>query len=199
MIISPQDTVKKKSPVMVNERAGFDESEPAVKETTDTKKTDKRSPFGVANAEPNSKKEKKEKNKVEKQTTASSNKETTNKKTQAAEPRIIQAPKAIVAPFETTRVFTAPAIEPKKIISTVPKDTIATAEKRTINQHYLAPKYRKYINQDGLFILFLVIGGLFGWINMFHRKRFIQVLNAFFVTRIVNQLIREENTLLQRV
>lgn len=215
MNIFPQDTVKKKSPIVVEDRQGFGDSDTPAEESKESNKViDKRSPFGVAEVDADKAKAKKKKDKEK------NNKDSNSKKTPKKEENEKSAVKK-----ETKKEQTAvkPNIIPKKenksetskIVTEIPKKeeqkpipVVKTEAEKPVKKHYtehkrpanyLAPKYRNYINQDGLFIMFLTIGLLFGWINIFHRKRFIQVLNAFFVTRIINQLIREENSLLQRV
>jgi hypothetical protein len=221
VIILDQDTAKKKSPIVVEDRQGFDDS-PVLQEKNNDNKVDKRSPFGVAEVDADKAKEKakkkKEKNADQKKSEVSKNQDYKSKVQESAP--LIKNDRNVV------KFNIIPKKEQKKpldTIETVKNDPKTLTEKKReiknleitpINTQkpfaktktetkkpsgYLVPQYRNFVNQDGLFLMFLMIGLLFGWINIFHRKRFVQVLNAFFVTRIINQLIREENSLLQRV
>jgi hypothetical protein len=198
-----QDTLLKKSPVIVNERLGFDELLHTPKESVQTNGLpDKRSPFGVTEIE--FKEIKSSKKKGETTENSVSNKQTSSGKELSNQnpipsPRIISAPKI---QSDTISNSIVPVQELKSIQKKerVKTDSLQTVVVKPISKKvYLNPKQRNYINQDGLFILFIVIALLIGWINIFHRKRLVQLLNAFFITRIINQLIREENSLLQRV
>lgn len=219
MFIQDQDTAKKKSPIVVEERQGFDDA-PVLQDKNVDNKLDKRSPFGVAELDADKAKEKNKKKK-ERDKKKSDDSKNTNEKSNESEPS-----KVIQKEFNALQPNIIPKKEPKKVADTslsikneplpeteqkaevkkleiTPVETEKTVAKtKTETQKpsgYLVPQYRNFVNQDGLFLMFLLIGLLFGWINIFHRKRFVQVLNAFFVTRIINQLIREENSLLQRV
>ena len=54
-------------------------------------------------------------------------------------------------------------------------------------------------NQDGIFILILVVFSLITWALYTQRKRFNMILSALVMPRVILQLIREENSILQRL
>ena len=54
-------------------------------------------------------------------------------------------------------------------------------------------------NQDGIFILILIVFSLITWALYTQRKRFNMILSALVMPRVILQLIREENSILQRL
>jgi hypothetical protein len=62
VFIQDQDTAKKKSPIVVEDRQGFDDA-PVLQDKNVDNKLDKRSPFGVAEVDADKAKEKNKKKK----------------------------------------------------------------------------------------------------------------------------------------
>lgn len=199
-----QDTAKKASPVFEQPRLGFDDEESVKEEPKEERKEiKKKNPFASVTEEDllNKKEKKKEKKKkattgdslVKKEEKKSSEKVTPKKEQDKGKEDIIYKPAEQQLP---------PKEELPKAIDTVEKKIVTTPVipvEKVKPKGIMVPERRNYINQDGIFVLSLIIALLFGWINVFHRKRFSQVINAFFIARYINQLIREENSLLQRV
>ena len=83
--------------------------------------------------------------------------------------------------------------------------TIITPKKHNLFQgHELKVNNFKGIgrpseNKDGIFILLLIIFSLITWAAYTQRKRLNMILSAFIMPRIIWQLIREENSNLQKL
>ena len=212
-----QDSTKTNSPVHEQPRVGFDEEERSTGEEIqkETTSSEKQSPFAKdvnklleeqkkakkkekgAKSKDDQKKE--EKSKVERNKDEKSNdernkdeksKDERNKDNKSKEEKT--EIKEAVLKEQVSEVSNADTAKPAQILTVTIKNPLKIKK-------VLSPVKRNYQNQDGIFLLFLLICILFGWINVFHRRRFAQVINAFFITRYINQLIREENATLQRV
>lgn len=130
-----------------------------------------------------SKKKEKEKEKVKE---TAKKEETTAKKTE-------EQPKAVVAIKP----------EPKDSLTIKPvirvKDPYHLFEGHQLQLKSNVPATRPADKHDGVFLVLLFVFGLISWITYSQRKRLGVIMNALAVPRVINQLIREENAILQRV
>jgi hypothetical protein len=62
-----------------------------------------------------------------------------------------------------------------------------------------APVERKVMNHDWLTIHFIVCLGLLAWVQVFYRKRLVQIMKAFTGGHYLNQLEREGNLFRERI
>jgi hypothetical protein len=118
--------------------------------------------------------------------------------------------KAVVSSETKDSLESAPVRVPVEAHSTsftrteqTPVDTIFT-EKSLFTGHLLKqkhdwPQLRNQRNGDWFVYAVLAVLGLFAIVTTFYRKRFRQLTDAFFTSRIAGQLAREENVLQQRL
>lgn len=61
------------------------------------------------------------------------------------------------------------------------------------------PRFLSKEKNDGLLMLFILLAGIVGAVQLFYKKRFNMLTKALFIERFAFQMVREENILTQRI